>query len=141
MSFASLAQALAGGLLIGGAAALLLILGGRIAGVSGIFGALVRGHVGRGAWGLAFIAGLVASPALYGLAGGTLQAPTFATGLPLAVVAGLLTGLGTGLASGCTSGHGVCGLANLSRRSVVATATFMVVAGLTVYVLRHVVSA
>jgi len=133
--------ALAGGMLIGGAAAALLLLRGQIAGVSGAFGNLVLGKVGDGAWRLAFIAGLLAAIPVY-LAGGGPQPPLeLAVGPAGAVIAGLLVGAGTARGNGCTSGHGVCGLANLSRRSLVATATFMVVAALTVFVRRHLLGA
>lgn len=130
-------QALAGGLLIGAAAAVLLLCSGRIAGISGILGRLLVGDAGPRGWRIAFVAGLLL-PALVARAAGWGQAPPLVIGWGLAAVAGLLVGLGTGWASGCTSGHGVCGLANLSKRSLVATLTFMGVAGLTVYVARHV---
>jgi uncharacterized membrane protein YedE/YeeE len=123
---------LAGGVLIGAGAAVLLLLNGRIAGISGILGNAVRGEGGRMGWRIAFLVGLMLPAAVLGL--GSIG---FAQGLPGLAVSGLLVGFGTRLGSGCTSGHGVCGLANLSRRSLAATATFMVVAGLTVFVVRH----
>ena len=133
-------QALAGGVLIGAAAALLLLLEGRIAGVSGVFGQLVRGNPGPQAWRLGFIAGLVISPLVYQAIGGPLGVPpVFAGGLFLAVAAGLLTGFGTALGKGCTSGHGVCGLSRLSPRSLVATLCFMAAGFATVFVLLHLV--
>jgi len=134
----SFVHALAGGALIGAAAALLLLLNGHIAGISGIFGQLVRGNPGPQAWRFAFIFGLVAAPLLYRAIGWPLDHPIFEGGFSLAITAGLLTGFGTALGKGCTSGHGVCGLANLSLRSLVATLTFMFVAGLTVFIVRHV---
>lgn len=129
-------QALLGGALIGWAAALLLLVNGKIAGISGIFGRLVRLDSGPRHWRLAFVGGLVLAAALARLLGWA-GAPVLQGGLLLAAVAGLITGVGTGLANGCTSGHGVCGLSNLSLRSLVATLTFMGVAALTVFVTRH----
>lgn len=131
-----LLQSLAGGLLIGAAAAVLLLFNGRIAGISGIFGRLVRGDAGPGAWRLAFLIGLLL-PAVVARLAGWGELPTLGGSLVLVAAAGLITGLGTGLAGGCTSGHGVCGLSNLSLRSLVATVLFMGVAVLTVFVQRH----
>lgn len=125
-------KALGGGMLIGAGAAALLLLNGRIAGISGIAESAVKGLFGEKAWRIAFLLGLVIPAAVLGL--GPIQ---FAQGLPLLAVSGLLVGFGTRLGSGCTSGHGVCGLANLSPRSLVATLTFMTVAVATVYLLRH----
>jgi len=125
-------RALCGGLLIGAGAAALLLLNGRIAGISGILGNAVRGRAGGQGWRVAFLLGLVLPAAVFGL--GSIG---FAQGLPGLAVSGLLVGFGTRLGSGCTSGHGVCGLANLSPRSLAATATFMAVAGLTVFFVRH----
>jgi uncharacterized membrane protein YedE/YeeE len=130
-------QALAGGLLIGSAAAVLLLSSGRIAGISGILGRLVVGDAGPRGWRIAFFAGLLL-PAVMARAVGWGDVPTVPVGYGLAIAAGLMVGLGTGWASGCTSGHGVCGLANFSKRSLVATLVFMATAGLTVYVQRHV---
>lgn len=130
-------QALAGGLLIGAAAAVLLLSSGRIAGISGIFGRLIVGDAGPRGWRIAFLVGLL-FPAVVARVGGWGHVPAVPVGHGLAVAAGLVVGLGTGWASGCTSGHGVCGLANLSTRSLVATFVFMATAGLTVYVQRHV---
>lgn len=129
-------QALAGGLLIGAAAAVLLLFNGRIAGISGIFGRLVVLDPGPRGWRLAFVTGLLL-PAVAASLAGWMRAPPLPGGYALLAVAGLITGVGTGLASGCTSGHGVCGLANLSVRSLVATGIFMAVAALTVFVGRH----
>lgn len=126
---------LAGGLLIGAAAAGLLLVNGRIAGVSGILrrAASIRPD----AWRLAFLAGLAVSGLVGALLGVQSPAALTTQSVPALAVAGLLVGLGTRLADGCTSGHGVCGLGNLSLRSLVATATFMGVAGLTVFVVHH----
>lgn len=131
-------QALSGGVLIGAAAAILLITGGHIAGISGILGRLVVGEAGPRRWRIAFLVGMVL-PALVVRAAGWGQVPVLAAGHGLTALAGLLVGLGTGWASGCTSGHGVCGLSNLSVRSFVSTLIFMGAAVLTVYVRRHVV--
>ena len=129
---------LIGGLLIGLAATLLLLLNGRLSGISGIVGGLLVSKSSDAGWRLAFVAGLLVGALAYMLAtGGALllemQAP-----LPVLVAAGLLVGFGTRLGSGCTSGHGICGIARLSRRSIVATSVFFVVAILTVFLTHHV---
>jgi len=134
---------LAGGVLIGLSAVMVMALFGRIAGISGItsgfLGAVVpmTGAPRDRDWRLAFLLGLIAAPLLLMLLGGTVSqsVPGNLAGM---AVAGLLVGLGTALGSGCTSGHGVCGLARLSRRSLVAVATFMAAGFATVFVLRHV---
>lgn len=126
-------HALAGGALIGAGSATLLLLNGRIAGVSGILGNLLRATAGEQGWRVAFIAGLSLPAWLHGVHVTLLPGDW---SLPLA--AGLLVGTGTQIGNGCTSGHGVCGLANLSPRSLVATMTFMAVAVATVFVVRHV---
>lgn len=128
--------ALAGGVLIGAAAALLVLMGGRIAGISGILGGLLRRVPGERAWRLAFLAGLAAAPWLYAAVAEPLK-PQIDTGWGLLLLAGLLVGVGTRYGAGCTSGHGVCGLSRLSPRSAVATATFMGAGFATVFVLRH----
>lgn len=129
---------LIGGALIGLAAVLLLALNGRIAGVSGILGGLITSTSrGERFWHLAFIFGLIAGAGLYVLARGGLPLELQAGRLTL-LFAGLLVGVGTRLGSGCTSGHGVCGLARRSPRSLMATMTFMVTAALTVFLTRHV---
>lgn len=133
----SAANGLLGGLMIGAAAALLLLGTGRIAGISGILGGLVPPRPGIDAPGsVAFLAGLVGAPALWAL---TVGAPAIdiAAGTPVLVLAGLLVGFGTRLGNGCTSGHGVCGMSRLSVRSLAATAVFMTVAALTVATVRH----
>ena len=132
--------ALAGGALIGLAAALFVMLNGRIAGVSGIVAGLLRPAAGDSAWRVAFIGGLVVAPIAYGLLFGLPEARITA-GIPLLVAAGLLVGIGTRYGAGCTSGHGVCGLARLSPRSLVATLVFMAAGFATVFVLRHVIGA
>lgn len=121
-----------GGLLIGGAAWVLIVFCGRIAGISGIFGGLLNLKTPDKSWRLAFLAGIVLAPWLYRLVA-PLPPITVATPWWLLIIAGLLVGIGTRYASGCTSGHGVCGLSRLSRRSLAATATFMGVAFVTVW--------
>ncbi|MCB2111754.1 MAG: YeeE/YedE family protein, partial [Rhodobacteraceae bacterium] len=127
----------AGGLLIGCAAAMFLLVNGRIMGASGILGDLVDGTAGRAAGEkLAFIAGLVAVPAL--LAGPLGRADTHATGdLAVLIMAGLAVGIGTRLANGCTSGHGVCGIPRLAPRGAAATLIYIAAGGVTVLVTRH----
>lgn len=132
-------SAVAGGMLIGLAAFLLMLLIGRIAGVSGIVGGLLFGAAGERNWRLAFVAGLVLAPPLSGLAGYPLPLPQMPASWLLIAVAGLLVGFGSRLGSGCTSGHGVCGIARLSPRSLVATGIFMATAAVTVAIMRHVV--
>jgi hypothetical protein len=128
---------LAGGLIIGAAAALYLLVNGRIMGASGIVGGLVDGS-GRDSAGerLSFLAALVAVPALVALATGAPQ--THLSGNAAVIVAaGLLVGVGTRLANGCTSGHGVCGISRLSLRGIVATVLYLLGGGLSVLVFRH----
>ena len=128
--------ALAGGLLIGIAAAMLVLLNGRIAGISGVLGGLLRPARGEAAWRAAFILGLVAAPLVYA-AVAALPQPRIDMGYGALALAGLLVGLGTRYGSGCTSGHGVCGLSRLSPRSLVATLVFMGAGFATVFVVRH----
>ncbi|MEJ0008614.1 MAG: YeeE/YedE family protein [Steroidobacteraceae bacterium] len=124
-------RSLSGGALIGAGVAVLLLGNGQIAGVSGILNRALRGSVGEQGWRILFLAGLLLPALLVG------AGPVHWQGsLGLLAVAGVLVGFGTRLGSGCTSGHGVCGLSNLSMRSVAATATFMLVAVLTVAVSR-----
>jgi uncharacterized membrane protein YedE/YeeE len=130
--------ALAGGLLIGLSAALFLLFSGRIAGISGILGGVLRPVRGDLGWRLAFLLGLVAAPLAWGLAA-PLPTVQVDAGSGTLVVAGLLVGIGTRYGSGCTSGHGVCGLSRLSPRSLVATLCFMLAGFLTVFVVRHLV--
>lgn len=134
------AMAIGGGLLIGTAAALLLLLSGRIAGVSGMVATATK--IGAGgtprSQATAFLVGLPIGAALIAM---LVRTPEVAvtSSVPLLIAAGLLVGFGTRLGNGCTSGHGVCGMARLSRRSIAATATFMASAVATVFVVRHVV--
>ena len=132
-------SALAGGLMIGVAASVLLLLNGRIAGISGILGGLLRPVKADIAWRIAFLTGLILAPVGYAMVA---SAPVVRidAGTSVLVIAGLLVGLGTRYDSGCTSGHGVCGLSRASPRSMVATAAFMFAGFLTVYVMRHLLS-
>ncbi|WP_026076138.1 YeeE/YedE family protein [Noviherbaspirillum massiliense] len=127
---------LAGGVLIGLAAAMLILLNGRIAGISGIAGGLLRPASGDSSWRLAFLLGLVLAPLAYGLVA-TLPAIQIDAGMPVVMIAGLLVGVGTRYGAGCTSGHGVCGLSRRSPRSLAATAVFMAAGFATVFVVRH----
>lgn len=128
--------ALAGGLLIGAATAMFVLLNGRIAGISGIVAGLLVPARGDIAWRVAFVAGMVLAPAAVVLFGALPRLRIDASWTAL-VVAGLLVGIGTRYGSGCTSGHGVCGLSRLSPRSLVATATFMGAGFATVFAARH----
>ena len=128
---------LAGGMLIGLAAALLILFNGRIAGISGILGGLLPPARGDIAWRALFLLGLVLAPVVWG-AVRPLPVLHIEASHGMLVAAGLLVGLGTRYGSGCTSGHGVCGMARLSARSVVATCTFVAAGFATVYLLRHV---
>ena len=127
---------LVGGLMLGGATVILLLGIGRIAGISGIFSSLLKPKRVE-MWQVLFILGLVISPVLYRLAR-PLPNVEISTSLPLLIAAGLLVGFGTRLGSGCTSGHGICGNARLSPRSLAATVTFMLLGIVTVYIGRHV---
>ncbi len=129
-------SALAGGMLIGLAAALFVLLNGRIAGISGVIGGLLKPVKGDVAWRAMFVLGLVGSPWLYALFK-TLPQPRIDASFITLVIAGLLVGVGTRYGSGCTSGHGVCGLSRLSPRSMVATVAFMAAGFATVFVTRH----
>lgn len=128
--------ALFGGALIGVAAALLILLNGRIAGICGIVGGLLRPQSGDSAWRIAFVAGLVASPLIW-RAFTDLPTIQIDANFGLLAVAGLLVGIGTGYGSGCTSGHGVCGISRRSPRSIIATLSFMLGGFVTVYIVRH----
>ena len=132
-------SALIGGMLIGLAAAMFALLNGRVAGISGVLGGLLKPMLGDIGWRVAFIGGLVVAPLVYGLFA-TLPAVQIDASYVALVVAGLLVGVGTRYGSGCTSGHGVCGLSRLSPRALVATLTFMGAGFVTVFVLRHLFS-
>ena len=124
-----------GGLLIGLSASWLWLALGRIAGISGIVGGIAGSDAG---WRVAFLAGLVGAPVLFGVLGGSVPWREPDAEWPTLIAGGLLVGFGTRLGSGCTSGHGVCGLARLSPRSMAATVTFMATAALAVYAARHI---
>ncbi|MCM0043858.1 MAG: YeeE/YedE family protein [Burkholderiaceae bacterium] len=130
---------LIGGLLIGAASALFILANGRIAGISGILGGLLRPVRGDLGWRLAFLLGLVASPALVYVFM-PYHPPTIDADTGTLIAAGLLVGLGTRYGSGCTSGHGVCGLSRLSPRSLVATLAFMGSGMAAVFVMRHLIA-
>ncbi|MEM8511308.1 putative membrane protein YedE/YeeE [Massilia sp. MP_M2] len=128
--------ALGGGLLIGLAAALLVLFNGRIAGISGIVGGLLRPAPGERGWRIAFLAGLIVAPLVYMLAA-PLPAMHIDAGTGTLIAAGLIVGIGTRYGAGCTSGHGVCGLARASARSLAATLAFMGAGFATVFIIRH----
>lgn len=128
--------ALTGGVLIGISAAMFVLLNGRIAGISGVLGGLLRPIKGDSIWRIAFVLGLVGAPLVYLLVA-ALPKPQIDAGYGALILAGLLVGVGTRYGSGCTSGHGVCGLSRLSPRSLVATAAFMGAGFVTVFVVRH----
>jgi len=129
-------HALLGGALVGAAAALFVLLSGRIAGISGVLGGLLRPAKGDVAWRAAFVIGLIVAPFIY-LLFGSPPRPRIDADFGALVLAGLLVGVGTRYGAGCTSGHGVCGLSRLSPRSLVATAAFMATGFATVFAIRH----
>jgi uncharacterized protein len=126
-------RSIAGGALIGGGAAVLILYNGRVAGISGILDRALHGVFGAHGWRIAFLTGLLIPALILGSGNPVFRADALTLG-----AAGLLVGYGTRTGSGCTSGHGVCGIANLSPRSLIATLTFMSVAMVTVYLVRHV---
>jgi uncharacterized protein len=129
-------SSLAGGLLIGLATAMFLLFNGRIAGISGVVGGLLRPAQGDIAWRIAFVVGIIVAPFAFGLAAPLPEVQIDAGTITL-IAAGLLVGVGTRYGSGCTSGHGVCGLSRRSPRSIVATTAFMAAGFVTVFLLRH----
>lgn len=130
-------SALLGGSLIGLSAALLMLFNGRIAGVSGILSGLLKPQEGDSNWRIAFLAGLLSGPLLLKSVGYLPTSGLLEGRWPLWIIAGLLVGAGSKLAKGCPSGHGVCGIARLSPRSIIATLVFMSVSILTVYITHH----
>ena len=137
-NFTPLSAAIGGGL-IGLSAVLLMLLTGRIAGISGIFGGLLNpGNNNDKDWRIAFIAGLILAPLIAGWIGYAMPTPKLPASWTVIIGAGLLVGFGTRLGGGCTSGHGICGMARLSSRSIVATVIFMLAAIATVAVTHHV---
>lgn len=131
------ASAFGGGMLIGLAAALLILLNGRIAGISGILGGLLRPGPGEIGWRIAFLLGMVLAPVGWALVA-TLPAIDIDASYPVLIAAGLIVGISTRYGGGCTSGHGVCGLSRLSPRSLAATLAFMASGFATVFLIRHV---
>ena len=129
-----------GGIVIGAAAAMFVLVNGRVAGISGIVGGMLHPRSGDLAWRLAFIAGLVLAPLACAMIG-VQPSATIDASYPVLIVAGLLVGIGTLYAGGCTSGHGVCGLSRLSPRSLAATLSFMAAGFVVVFVVRHVIGA
>lgn len=132
-------SSLAGGILLGIASALFVLLNGRILGISGIVGGLLTRRSGDSGWRISFILGLLAAPAAWSLLAPPAAARVDAGWLSV-VAAGLLVGIGTRYGAGCTSGHGVCGLSRLSPRSLVATLAFMAAGFATVFVVRHLIA-
>jgi uncharacterized membrane protein YedE/YeeE len=130
-----------GGALIGLSAALLMLSTGRIAGISGIVGGLIGWNVPDRDWRIAFIVGLILAPLSGSLVGYAVAEPQMPASWAVIVIAGLLVGFGTRLGGGCTSGHGICGVARLSPRSLVATVVFMAVAVVVVAITRHVLGS
>ena len=128
-----------GGVLIGLSAVLLMLLTGRIAGISGIFSGLLNLRGEDKSWRAAFIAGLILAPLIAGAIGYGMASPKLPASWTVLAAAGLLVGFGTRLGGGCTSGHGICGVGRLSMRSVTATIVFMVTAVITVAITHHVV--
>jgi uncharacterized membrane protein YedE/YeeE len=127
-----------GGVLIGLSAVLLMLLTGRIAGISGIFSGLLNLRGDDKGWRIAFIAGLILAPIIAGGVGYGMAQPKLPANWVIITAAGLLVGFGTRLGGGCTSGHGICGIGRLSMRSIAATVVFMVTAVITVAIMRHV---
>lgn len=130
---------LSGGILLGVASAMFILLNGRVLGISGILGGLLPPRAGDTSWRIAFLLGMGAAPLVFGLLApaGFSQAPRIDASTGMVIAAGLLVGLGTRYGSGCTSGHGVCGLSRLSPRSLVATLSFMAAGFAIVFVIRH----
>jgi len=132
---------LGGGLLIGLASAVFILLNGRILGISGILGGMLAPRAGDIGWRIAFLLGMAAAPIVLALLVPLdfIRAPTIDASYPVIALAGLLVGFGTRYGSGCTSGHGICGLSRLSPRSLISTLTFMAVGFFVVFILRHVI--
>jgi uncharacterized protein len=139
-SFTPLSAAI-GGALIGISAVLLMLLTGRIAGISGILAGLLGGEANDKGWRVAFIAGIVLAPVIANAFAHSVTSPVLPANWLVIIAAGLLVGFGTRLAGGCTSGHGICGIARLSKRSITATAIFMVTAIVVVAITRHLAGA
>lgn len=131
-------SSLIGGLMIGGAAIFLMAFNGHIAGITGVMRGVLQPAKGDVFWRLAFLGGLVAGPLVYQFFTATPIDSTITSSTPILIAGGLLVGFGTTLGSGCTSGHGICGLGRISKRSLAATLTFMATAAVTVYFAKHV---
>ena len=134
-------SSLSGGILLGVASALFILINGRILGISGILGGLLPPKLGDTSWRIAFLLGMFAAPTVFHavVPAEYINAPRIEATEWMIVFAGLLVGIGTRYASGCTSGHGVCGLSRLSPRSLIATASFMGAGFITVFVVRHLI--
>lgn len=134
-------SSLSGGIILGVASAMFILMNGRVLGISGILGGLLPPKSGDTFWRIAFLAGMFASPWVFNALAPAefITTPQIDAGTVLLVISGLLVGIGTRYGSGCTSGHGVCGLSRMSPRSLVATLSFMAAGFLTVYVVRHLI--
>jgi len=132
-------ESLFGGILLGISAAMLLFINGKIAGISGIINGIMSSKKDDYSWRLLFVLGMIVGGLISVLMLGVTVPSTENLSLGMVIAAGLLVGIGTRLSNGCTSGHGICGIGRLSKRSIVATCAFMVVAGLTVFVRLHIV--
>ncbi len=132
-------SALAGGILIGFSATIMLLFNGRITGISGIISKLLTPVAGEWLWRLVFLLGMIAGTTLFVYLYPESFSPRLDFPVGLIIVAGFLVGFGTQLGNGCTSGHGICGIASLSSRSIIATIVFMLSGGLTVFIIRHVI--
>lgn len=132
-------SSLSGGIILGVASALFILINGRVLGISGILGGLLPPKAGDTLWRIAFLAGMFAAPWVFNLLAPAdlITTPQIDADTIMLIIAGLLVGIGTRYGSGCTSGHGVCGLSRMSPRSLVATVSFMATGFLTVYVVRH----
>lgn len=132
-------SSLSGGIILGVASALFILINGRVLGISGILGGLLPSKAGDTFWRIAFLAGMFAAPWVFKALAPSefITTPQIDADTILLVIAGLLVGVGTRYGSGCTSGHGVCGLSRMSPRSLVATVSFMAAGFLTVYLARH----
>ncbi len=132
-------ESLFGGILLGISATILLLVNGKIAGISGIMNGIMSPKKGDYSWRLLFAVGMIAGGLISVLMLGVAAPSTANLSLGMVIAAGLLVGIGTRLGNGCTSGHGICGMGRLSKRSIVATCVFMAFAGLTVFVRLHLV--
>jgi len=141
VNLSSWVQPLLGGMLIGAASVIVLKAHGRVAGVSGILGTLLRPTAGDTGWRVAFGVGLLGAGVIAGVVSPQSMSVAGAPGVVPVAIAGVLVGFGTRLGNGCTSGHGVCGVSRLSPRSVAATGVFMVTAAITVFVVRHLIGS